>query len=447
MAYNRQSRLILPGAILALGLGLLAYDPGNSVSNIRDGVLDLYRQLKLTSGDAPTALQLDRPGWAYWGELAFLLAAGAGLMFLISRRKLVLVIRAGLATIAVALVGSWALYGYGGVLVDLSLPSLTLVLAGTSAVLGNHFHDVATKRRIRALFATQLSPALISRIATDPSQQNFDDRTRTITYLSCHLLGTTKISETLEDQPDVVTELIRQFTSCVAGAILGNDGTLDRQTGARITGFWNAPSDDPEHARKACKAALTMLRGLPRLEQLVPGVTSPRPTEQPTGLKIAIGINTGRSVVGNIAHKGRFDYSAVGDVADHAARLHRQSENYGLPIVVAEETRKFVSDLPLIELDKVTARNRKNPTKIYGLMQPHQVPSDSAYQAHQLLHSAMLYAYRNQHWEEAKDYLNRCQGFCRDLARLYELYASRIEFYGAAPPGSGWDGTLTATRR
>lgn len=444
MAYNRQSRLILPGAIIAIGLGLLAFDPGNTASNFRDGVLDLYWRLNLAlNGDAANAPQTEQPGWAHWGEIAFLLAAGAGLLLLIARTTLVLVVRAGLATVTVALVGSWALYSYGGMPVDLSLPSLTLTLAGASAILVSHFHDISTKRRIRALFATQLSPALISRIAADPSQQNFDDRSRTITYLSCHLLGATKIGNALEDQPAAVTALIRQFTSCVAGAILGNEGTLDRQTGARISGFWNAPSDDPEHARKACKAALTVLRGMPKLEQTVPDGAA----EQLAGLKIAIGINTGRSVVGNIAHKGRFDYSAVGEVADHAARLHRQSENYGLPIVVAEETRRFVSDLPLIELDRVTAKTRKDPTKIYGLLQPHQVPSDSAYQAHQLLHSAMLHAYRHQHWEEARDYLHRCQGFCRDLTRLYELYASRIEFYGSSPPGSGWDGTLTATRR
>ncbi len=449
MAYNRQSRLILPGAILALGLGLLAFDPGNAVSNFRYGVLDLFQQLNaMLSGEAAPGPQTDRPDWAYWTELVFLLAAGTGFMALLARTRLASVLWVGAMVVTLGLIISWALFAYEGVFLDLLIPSLALVLAGAVAALASTVHATTSRRRVRTLFSSQLSPVLISRIAADPSlPPSFDDQTRTITFLSCHLLGATRISEKFENQPAAVTELVRQFTSCVAGAILRNGGTLDRQAGTRITGFWNAPADDPEHARKACKAALNMLKGLPRLQKLVPSGTTDQADEQPGHLKIAIGINTGRSIVGNIAHDGRFDYSAVGEVAEHAARLHRQSENYGLSIIVAEETRRFVPDLPLIELDRVTARNRKEPTKIYGLMQSRQVPSDSAYQAHQLLHSAMLYAYRHQHWQEAKDYLKRCQDFSHDLGRLYDLYASRIEFYDSAPPGSGWDGTLTATRR
>lgn len=448
MAGGRHFALFLPGAILATGVGLLAFDPGDVASTLRDGTLTLYTQLDIAwNGESAARPQVVRADWASWVEVAFLFVSGAGLIALLARAKLTQGIYVASAAIVIGLGGSWSLYTYEGLFLDPSLPALALVLAAAAAAATSYLKGVSARRRVHALFGTQLSPALISQIAANPLPLNSGDQTKTITYLSCQLLGAAKIGEVFENQPVVVTALIREFRSRVADAIMENGGTLDRQMGARIAGFWNAPTDDPEHARKASKAALAVLEGLPSLERIVPDGTGDKSGEQTDHLKIGLGINTGRSIVGNIAHDGLFDYAAVGEVADHAARLHRQSENYGLPIIVAEETRKSVSDLPLIELDRVTVISKKDPIKIYGLLQPHQVSDDSAYQAHQLLHGAMLHAYRQQNWQEAKDYLTRCQGFCPDLDNLYDLYASRIEFYDSAPPGSGWDGTLTATRR
>jgi adenylate cyclase len=47
--------------------------------------------------------------------------------------------------------------------------------------------------------------------------------------------------------------------------ILAEKGTIDRYLGDGIMAFWNAPLDDPDHAKNALRAAQAMRRKLVEL--------------------------------------------------------------------------------------------------------------------------------------------------------------------------------------
>src|SRR6202008_2775657 len=95
--------------------------------------------------------------------------------------------------------------------------------------------------------------------------------------------------------------------------------------------------DDREHEINACSAAIDMLERIQELNRL-------REDEAKNGghvyipLNVAIGVNTGTCVVGNMGSDLRFDYSVLGDSVTLASRLEGQTKEYGFPVVVGSRT-------------------------------------------------------------------------------------------------------------
>ena len=64
----------------------------------------------------------------------------------------------------------------------------------------------------------------------------------------------------------------------------------------------------------------------------------------------------------------RFDYSVLGDAVNLAARLEGQSKNYGVGIVIGEETYKRAPDYAVIELDLIAVKGKTEAVRIFSLL-------------------------------------------------------------------------------
>lgn len=81
-------------------------------------------------------------------------------------------------------------------------------------------------------------------------------------------------------------------------------------------------------------------------------------------IAIGIGINTGDAIVGNMGSNTRFDYSAIGDAVNIAARLESATKERGVDILIGEETEKFCG-YRLKVLESIKVKGKKKPLKIY----------------------------------------------------------------------------------
>src|SRR5437764_1391628 len=120
-----------------------------------------------------------------------------------------------------------------------------------------------------------------------------------MTVLFSDVRGFTAISETFANDPRGLTTLMNRFLTPLTHAIIARNGTIDKYMGDAIMAFWNAPLDDPLHERDACNAALDMLERVDALNaererEALETATRFIP------IKIGVGINTGRCVVGNM---------------------------------------------------------------------------------------------------------------------------------------------------
>jgi adenylate cyclase len=217
--------------------------------------------------------------------------------------------------------------------------------------------------------------------------------------------------------------------------------------------FWNAPLDVPAHARRACESALAMFDALEHLNA--------RRAEEATEegqdylpLNIGIGINSGNCLVGNMGSDQRFDYSVLGDAVNLASRLEGQSTNYGVGIVIGEETARQAADgFAILELDLIAVKGKSEAVRIFTLLGDSMIAHSAEFADLRDRHMQMIQSYRLQDWDGTERLIDECINLATDmigqfdLAGLYGLYRDRIATFRASPPPSDWDGVFVATSK
>ena len=91
--------------------------------------------------------------------------------------------------------------------------------------------------------------------------------------------------------------------------------------------------------------------------------------EADLGIEIGIGINTGEAVIGNMGSDTRFDYSAIGDTVNLAARLESSTKEVREDIVIGYTTA-MNSDIPTRYLDPIKVKGKKDEIIIYTIKDP-----------------------------------------------------------------------------
>jgi adenylate cyclase len=337
----------------------------------------------------------------------------------------------------------WQGFSGSRILLDPVLASATLL----SAAIIERFILVIELRRergaVRDAFAHYMSPAMVEQLVRDPTLVRLGGERRHMTFLFCDVRGFTSISETFQDDPAGLTSLINRLLTPMTDAILAHNGTIDKYMGDCIMAFWNAPLDDPSHARNAMHAALAMIRSLDGVNASLADEAAVAGTA-PIALRVGVGLNSGDCVVGNMGSEQRFDYSVLGDAVNLASRFEGQSKNYGVDIVIGEATLLAAPELASVELDLIAVKGKTEATRIYALLGDEERAKDADFQAFRADHAEMLAAYRAQDWDSASTRIDRLRALAPEFEALCDLYVGRIADYRADPPGADWDGVFIA---
>jgi adenylate cyclase len=176
--------------------------------------------------------------------------------------------------------------------------------------------------------------------------------------------------------------------------LFAHDGMLDKFTGDGLVAVFGAPLPQPDHALRACRAALAMLAELAPVQ-----AQWARPALPP--LDIGIGINTGSMIIGNMGSKERFSYTVMGDEANLGARLEGANKDFQTRILISEATWQQVEDeIAARELDVVTFRGMARPVRVFEVVGTRPLPSEEARRLEQF--AAGLAAWRRERWADAK---------------------------------------------
>ena len=310
---------------------------------------------------------LTRPDWAKGAELIFLFIVGAILVFLIPRLGAAWSALVGGACAFIGVGISWYAFSAASVrlLIDPVYPVLLVGIVFICGSILSYLRSELDRRQLRGIFGMYVSPKLVDHLVTRPNEVELGGVMRPLTVMFMDVRGFTALSENMA--AGELTTFMNRFLTTMTAAVLDQDGTISHYTGDGLMAFWNSPVDQPDHARRACRAALDMRVRLDALNAKLESEASARETAHDP-IRIGIGLNTGVCCVGNIGSEQRFGYSALGDAVNIAARLETESKAYGVPIIIGEATREAVHEFDCEEMGRIQVRGRDAPLTIFSLL-------------------------------------------------------------------------------
>ena len=183
-----------------------------------------------------------------------------------------------------------------------------------------------------------LSPEIAETVLRAESDDFLKVHRREITVVFLDLRGFTAFSDTAE--PEEVVELLRSYHAEMGKLIFDHEGTLEHFFGDGLMVFFNDPVPCERHTERAVCMALDMRA---RAEEL-------RATWNKKGfeLHLGIGLAAGYATLGNIGFEGRFDYGAIGNVTNLAARFSQEAK--GGQILTDRKTLSRIEDLVEAEI-------------------------------------------------------------------------------------------------
>ena len=282
-------------------------------------------------------------------ELLLLVVCGFLTALLIAR----LGITWGIVLVGVLMAGT-GYFGYSviqnNILIDVTWILISMTLIATLQFYLNFRTQYKLRQQIKKQFEHYLDPRQVKQLQDNPELLKLGGERRRCTFLFTDVRGFTSLSERLE--PEEVTAIMNKALTIQADAVKEYGGMVDKYIGDAMMAIFNAPIDLDQHETKAIQTALKIKQDM---------------IDADLGIEIGIGINTGEAVIGNMGSETRFDYSAIGDAVNLAARLESSTKEVGEDIIVGHETINNCH-VPCKELDSIFVKGKEKPIKIYTLL-------------------------------------------------------------------------------
>ncbi|MBU0674812.1 MAG: adenylate/guanylate cyclase domain-containing protein [Proteobacteria bacterium] len=338
--------------------------------------------------------------------------------------------------------GGYLYFGFsayaGNRVYDLVAPTASVLLTLLGSFTYLSFTEGRDKKKVRQVFSRYVSPEILTELLDKSELYSMGEvgRQEDMTILFSDLRGFTSMSEILDAAQ--IVDLLNCHFGAMTEVVFEHQGTLDKFIGDAMMAFWGAPLRVENHADHAVMAALAMVEKLDEVNAELKRRKYPE-------IKIGIGLNSGKVILGNIGSERKMDYTVIGDNVNLASRLEGVTKQYGYPVIISEYTwQKLVTDIPCMVVDQIRVKGKKKPIKIYAPLASPDGPD------------AQLAAAREKVavGEEAfRLYQARQWDLCMDLYRsldntlLGEIYRERCAFFKQSPPPPEWDGVFTMTTK
>ena len=294
------------------------------------------------------------PDWSLFAELSILIISSLLIWFSLFYFGITAGISiSGVLFLATGFAGFYLIQK--GILIDVTWSLIAQFIVAATAFYLRFREQYKLRQQIKKQFEHYLDPRQVKRLQDNPELLQLGGETRTATFLFTDVRGFTAMSEKLK--PEDVTYIMNKVLTAQQKAVQKYGGMVDKYIGDAMMAIFNAPLDLQDHAKAAVDCAIEIIQNI---EELATELQLERLPE----IAIGIGINTGPAAIGNMGSETRFDYTAIGDAVNVAARLESATKERKVDLLISETTESLCG-YNLKELEPVTVKGKVFPLKIY----------------------------------------------------------------------------------
>jgi len=263
--------------------------------------------------------------------------------------------------LSVGVMSSTALLGVylirNGILIDVTWPLISEFVVASTTFYLNYKEQYKLRQQIKKQFEHYLDPRQVKRLQDNPELLKLGGEKRYCTFLFTDVRGFTALSESVT--PEEVTYIMNRALTAQQSAVSKFSGTVDKYIGDAMMAIFGAPLDLEGHEDKAIECAKQIAINMEELNVEFAAKGLPP-------IKIGIGINSGEAIIGNMGSEQRFDYTAIGDAVNIAARLESGTKAAGVDVLIGFSTRKG-SSIKLKPLSPIEAKGKAEKLKVYTI--------------------------------------------------------------------------------
>jgi adenylate cyclase len=336
-------------------------------------------------------------------------------------------------------VGAWDAFGRYNVLIDPSFPLGGGVAVWFVATAFRYMTADRERREIRGAFSHYVHPSVLKDIERNHRDVRLGGENCELTVMFTDVRNFTQLSERIE--PEEVVTFLNTLLGRLSTEIAHEAGVIDKFIGDSVMAFWNAPLRQEDHTRRACAAALRMRAAMQEMNA-THGFGLPAAIAQEAAVEIGIGINTGPACVGNVGSAERFNYSAIGDAVNVAARAEAACKDVGYDLVVAGSTAETVPDFAFIEAGRVRLKGKAEPVALMLLVGGAEVKLSPQFTEFSERYRLLIEALRDRRGAASETAMTDCRSLAAALDPRLLQFLDRIpdrvdDFRPVPKPGIG----------
>lgn len=300
----------------------------------------------------------------------------------------------------------------------------TLLALSAGVALASREHR-SQKIFIRKAMSHYVAPEIVADLQRNPEKLKLGGERRVLSILFTDIAGFTGLSERVE--ATLLLDKLNLYLHGMGEIINRHAGIVDKYIGDAVVGLFNAPLDVPDHARLAVKCAIELDAFAQHFMQAA----------NAQGLQwgeTRIGVHTGEVIVGNMGGEKRFDYTAVGDAMNTAARLEGLNKYLPTRMCVSEQTVQLLEtesfEAMLCEVAQVVLKGKESTIRVFT---PFACSTDEA-RASVAHYQAAMKTLNSGQMEKALNEFKSIQTDQTELSRLVLFQQSRLVAGSAGQP-------------
>jgi adenylate cyclase len=365
---------------------------------------------------------LVRPQWVGGAELLTFALLGLLLIAIVMFRSPLLgAVTGGAMVASLAFASAYALKSLG-IQIDATFPVFAITLTFVATTAFRLLVADSDRRMLRNAFGHFVSPDVLHEIEQNADSLELGGEVKHITVLFVDIRGFTSLSETLP--PDNLVSLINTLLDRWSSAIIATGGTIDKFIGDSIMAFWNAPLTRPDHQYCAALAGLGIRKATSVLnaEEAFGNILKERGRWP---LRCGVGMCTGPACVGNMGSQTRFDYSAVGETVNIAARTETASKRMNFDVVIAGALDAATERLAVLPGGHVAMAGRSTNMQVWAVVGDETLAQSPAFAELRTLHDGLLKDLAAKRDEHIADTIGKCIVLSEQVEpRLKAFYAA-----------------------